>query len=56
GGFPAIEALEIILSQIIQDISAKPQSVVEVIVAIYGRVAQVIDIEAVIKEVSQKSD
>jgi O-acetyl-ADP-ribose deacetylase (regulator of RNase III) len=51
GGFPAIEALQIILSQIIKDLSAKPYSVAEVIVAIYGRVAQVIDVEAVIKEV-----
>ncbi|HEY9861270.1 MAG TPA: macro domain-containing protein [Candidatus Obscuribacterales bacterium] len=51
GGFPAIEALQIILSQIIKDLSAKPHSVAEVIVAIYGSVAQVIDIEAVIKEV-----
>jgi O-acetyl-ADP-ribose deacetylase (regulator of RNase III) len=51
GGFPAIEALQIILSQIIQDLSSKPYSVAEVIVSIYGRVAQVIDVEAVIKEV-----
>jgi O-acetyl-ADP-ribose deacetylase (regulator of RNase III) len=51
GGFPAIEALQIILSQVIKDLSDKPQSLAEVIIAIYGRVAQVIDVEAVIKEV-----
>ncbi|BAZ00665.1 Appr-1-p processing domain protein [Tolypothrix tenuis PCC 7101] len=55
GGFPAIEALEIILSQVIKDFSDEPQSVAEVIIAIYGRVAQVIDIEAVIKEVTRNS-
>jgi O-acetyl-ADP-ribose deacetylase (regulator of RNase III) len=51
GGFPAIEALQIMLSQIIQDLSDNPNSVSEVTVAIYGRVAEVIDVEAVIKEV-----
>lgn len=51
GGFPAIEALQIMLSQTIQDLSDNPNSVSEVIVAIYGRVAEVIDVEAVIKEV-----
>jgi|694.fasta_scaffold80039_1 O-acetyl-ADP-ribose deacetylase (regulator of RNase III) len=51
GGFPAIEALQIMLSQIIQDLSDNPNSVSEVTVAIYGRVTEVIDVEAVIKEV-----
>lgn len=55
GGFPAIEALQIMLSQIIQDISDKPHSLTEVIVAIYGKVAQVIDVEAIIKEVQETS-
>lgn len=53
GRFPAIEALQIMLSQIIQDLSSNSNSnsLSEVIVAIYGRVAEVIDVEAVIKEV-----
>ncbi|MBD2503638.1 macro domain-containing protein [Anabaena azotica] len=51
GGFSAIEALKIILNQIIKDLSNQSQSIVEVTIAIYGSVAQVIDIEAVIEEV-----
>lgn len=51
-GYPAIEALQIILSQIIKDLSSKPHSsVAEVIVVMYGRVTQVIDVETVIKEI-----
>ncbi len=51
GGFSAVQALQIIISQAIKDLSDQTQSVAEVIVAIYGRVAQVIDVEAVIREV-----
>ena len=53
GGFPAMEALQIILSQIIKDLSTKPNTLTEVIVAIYGRAARVIDIEAVMEELQK---
>ena len=51
GGFSAIEALQIILLQAIKDLSNEPQSVVEVIIVIYGRITQVLDIDAIIQEI-----
>lgn len=51
GGFPAIEALQFILSQVIKELSDEHQSIAEVIIAIYGTVAQVIDVETLIKEI-----
>ena len=51
GGFSAIEALQVILLQVIKDLSDEPQSVVEVIIVIHGRVTQVLDIDAIIQEI-----
>ena len=51
GGFSAVQALQVILSQTIKDLSDQTQSLVEIIIVIYGRVAELIDVEAVIREV-----
>lgn len=50
GGFSSTEALKIILSQTIKNLSDGLQNINEIIIVIYGGVARVIDIEAIIKE------
>lgn len=54
GGFPAIEALQIILSQVIKDLFAKTLSVSEIITVIHGRIAQVINVETIIEEIKDQ--
>jgi O-acetyl-ADP-ribose deacetylase (regulator of RNase III) len=50
GGFPAKLAWRTMLSQIIKDLSSENQNISEVIIALYGRAAELLNIKSIFEE------
>jgi O-acetyl-ADP-ribose deacetylase (regulator of RNase III) len=53
GGFPAKLAWKIMLSQISKDLSDDNQNISEVIIALYGRIAEILDVKALLQRVEK---